>query len=61
LAVVSLVVFGGQVIRDFSLALVWGVVIGTYSSICLAVPILLYFNLRRDGGARKSVEDAATG
>ncbi len=61
LAIIALVVFGGQVIRDFSLALVWGVVIGTYSSICLAVPILLYFNLRRGGGARRSVEDTASG
>ena len=48
MAVIALVVLGGQVIRDFSLALVWGIVIGTYSSICLAVPILLYFNIRRD-------------
>jgi preprotein translocase subunit SecF len=48
LAVLALVILGGQVIRDFSLALVWGIVIGTYSSICLAVPILLYFNIRRD-------------
>jgi preprotein translocase subunit SecF len=48
LAVLALVILGGQVIRDFSLALVWGVIIGTYSSICLAVPILLYFNIRRD-------------
>jgi preprotein translocase subunit SecF len=48
LAVLALVILGGQVIRDFSMALVWGIVIGTYSSICLAVPILLYFNIRRD-------------
>jgi len=61
LAIIALVVFGGQVIRDFSLALVWGVVIGTYSSICLAVPILLYFNLRRDTTARENVKDAASG
>ncbi len=61
LAIVALVVFGGQVIRDFSLALVWGVVIGTYSSICLAVPILLYFNLRRDTTAGQNVKDAASG
>ena len=61
LAVGALVIFGGQVIRDFSLALVWGVVIGTYSSICLAVPILLYFNLRRDSTARQSVKDTASG
>jgi len=56
LAVLALVVLGGQVIRDFSLALVWGVVIGTYSSICLAVPILLYFNLRRDTFAETEAE-----
>ncbi len=61
LAVGALVVFGGEVIRDFSLALVWGVVIGTYSSICLAVPILLYFNIRRDTAAPQSVKDAAPG
>ncbi len=61
LAIIALVVFGGQVIRDFSLALVWGVVIGTYSSICLAVPILLYFNLRRDGTVAQNVKDAASG
>ena len=46
LAVLALVILGGQVIRDFSLALVWGVIIGTYSSVCLAVPILLYDLLR---------------
>lgn len=56
LAVLSLVILGGQVIRDFSLALVWGIVIGTYSSICLAVPILLYFNIRRDTFAEAAPE-----
>jgi len=61
LAVGALVVFGGQVIRDFSLALVWGVVIGTYSSICLAVPLLLYFNVRRDSSVPENVKDTATG
>jgi len=56
LAVLALVILGGQVIRDFSLALVWGVIIGTYSSICLAVPILLYFNIRRDTFAETAPE-----
>ena len=56
LAVLALVILGGQVIRDFSLALVWGVIIGTYSSICLAVPILLYFNIRRDTFAEVAPE-----
>lgn len=41
LAVLSLVVLGGEVIRGFAIALIWGVVIGTYSSIFLAVPLLL--------------------
>jgi len=56
LAVLALVILGGPVIRDFSMALVWGVVIGTYSSICLAVPILLYFNIRRDTFAEVASE-----
>ncbi|HUT50940.1 MAG TPA: protein translocase subunit SecF [Alphaproteobacteria bacterium] len=56
LAVLALVILGGQVIRDFSLALVWGVIIGTYSSVCLAVPILLYFNIRRDTFAEAARE-----
>ena len=41
LAIAALVLGGGQVIRDFSIALLWGVLIGTYSSIFIAVPFLL--------------------
>lgn len=51
LALLALVGFGGEVIRSFCIALIWGVVIGTYSSIFIAVPILLYLNLRRSGKA----------
>ena len=47
LALFALYVLGGEVIRGFSLAMIWGVVIGTYSSICVAVPLLLYLNVRR--------------
>ncbi|MEQ8443446.1 MAG: protein translocase subunit SecF [Alphaproteobacteria bacterium] len=47
IALVSLAVFGGDVIRDFSIALIWGVVIGTYSSILVAVPLLLYLEPHR--------------
>ena len=53
LALLTLYFLGGEVIRGFSLAMIWGVVIGTYSSIFLAVPLLLYLNLPRrvgDGG-----------
>jgi preprotein translocase SecF subunit len=46
LALISLFAFGGEVIRGFSAGLIWGVVIGTYSSIGLAVPLLSFMNLR---------------
>ena len=53
LALLSLYILGGEVIRGFSFAMIWGVLIGTYSSICLAVPLLLYFNVDR-GTSRNS-------
>ena len=46
LALVALYVFGGQVIRDFSFAMIWGVLVGTYSSIFVAAPTLLYLKVR---------------
>jgi len=50
---VALYVFGGEVIRNFNLAMLLGVVIGTYSSIFIAAPLLGYLGVRRDwsGGA----------
>jgi preprotein translocase subunit SecF len=41
LVLVPLALLGGEVLHDFSLALLWGVVIGTYSSIFIAAPLLL--------------------
>ena len=41
LVLVPLALFGGDVLHDFSLALLWGVIIGTYSSIFVASPLLL--------------------
>ena len=38
---------GGEVISDFTLAMIWGVLIGTYSSIFVASAFLAFFNLRR--------------
>ena len=46
LAVLSLYVFGGEVIHGFALTLVIGVIIGTYSSIAVASPILVFFYQR---------------
>ena len=48
LVLFSLYFFGGQVIRGFTLAMIWGVVIGTYSSIFVASPILLFTGVKRD-------------
>ncbi len=63
LALFALFFFGGQVIRDFSFAMIWGVVIGTYSSVCLAVPMLLNLNLRREllGGGQSKAETTKGG
>ncbi len=45
LALLALVVFGGEVIRSFTVAMTWGVFVGTYSSIFIAAPLLIYFKL----------------
>ena len=50
LALCSIYFFGGEVLADFALAMIWGVCIGTYSSIFIAVPILLYVKLKRGEG-----------
>ncbi len=42
LALGALLIFGGQVIRDFTIAMIWGVFVGTYSSIFVASAILMY-------------------
>ena len=47
LAVLSLLIFGGAVLRGFSIAMLWGVVIGTYSSLFIAAPILYYMQPNR--------------
>jgi preprotein translocase subunit SecF len=47
LALVAIVIFGGAVLRDFALAMIWGVLIGTYSSIFVAVGMLARFDLKR--------------
>ncbi len=48
LALISLAVFGGEVLRGFTLAMIWGIVIGTYSSIFVASPFLLATGVKRD-------------
>ena len=47
LALGALYLFGGQIIADFAFAMLWGIVVGTYSSIFIASTILVYVNVRR--------------
>ena len=54
LALASLYILGGEVIRGFSIALIWGIVVGTYSSIALAVPLLLYLKIHRGAGEEQA-------
>ncbi|MGI9115001.1 MAG: protein translocase subunit SecD [Chthoniobacterales bacterium] len=48
--ILCLFLFGGAVLRDFSLAIIIGVVVGTYSSIFIASPIVLWWTRARGGG-----------
>jgi preprotein translocase subunit SecF len=65
----SILAFGGDVPRNFSFAMLLGVVIGTYSSIFLAAPLLGYLGIRRYmddqaealGPGRAPDEDGARG
>src|SRR5712675_994980 len=52
LAVLSLLVFGGEVLKGFSIAMLWGIVIGTYSSLFIAAPLLYYVQPNRRAIAR---------
>jgi preprotein translocase subunit SecF len=45
-AVLALVLFGGPVLYSFSIAMLWGVIVGTYSSIWIASACLVYMKLR---------------
>lgn len=58
LALLALVFFGGHVIRSFSLAMMFGVVVGTYSSIFIAAPVLIYLGVRTEGTGRNNEEKA---
>ncbi len=61
LALFALYVFGGEVLRGFTFTMIWGVIIGTYSSIFIAAPLLLYTGARisdpakTEGGTEASV------
>jgi preprotein translocase subunit SecF len=50
LAMMPFVIVGGEAIFGFALAMVWGIVIGAYSSIYVAAPLQLILGVKREGG-----------
>ena len=48
MALLALYFFGGEVIRGFTFAMIWGVIVGTYSSIFIASPVLILLGTKRD-------------
>jgi preprotein translocase subunit SecF len=53
LVVLALFIFGGGVIHNFAFALLVGILIGTYSSIFVASPVLIFWDDYRSGGQKK--------
>ncbi len=53
LALVSIFIFGGEILKGFSLAMILGVVFGTYSSIYIANPVLVYLRVSYKTVAKK--------
>ncbi|MBY0431931.1 MAG: protein translocase subunit SecF, partial [Rhodospirillales bacterium] len=60
LTVIALYFLGGEVLEGFGFAMIWGVLIGTYSSIYVAMPVLIYFKLRPDSGTGEAAEGHPT-
>jgi preprotein translocase SecF subunit len=59
-AVAALVLFGGPVLYSFSVAMLWGIIVGTYSSIWVASGMLVYLKLRPDQLREKDKDGAAS-
>jgi len=47
ISILALILFGGQVLYSFSVATFFGIVVGTYSSVYISAPILIYFDPRK--------------
>jgi preprotein translocase SecF subunit len=58
LSLIALAIFGGEIIRSFAYAMLFGLVIGTYSSIFIAAPILIYLGLRTTTASTEAAEPA---
>ncbi|MEZ5328072.1 MAG: protein translocase subunit SecD [Verrucomicrobiales bacterium] len=58
LTCICLTLFGGPVLREFSLAIIVGILIGTYSSIFVASPLVLWWAKRKDINLRQDILDS---
>lgn len=58
IALISLYIFGGKVIANYSLPIICGIVVGTYSSIFLAAPLLTFFNLNVRNDKKEADQNA---
>jgi len=61
LALIALYLFGGEVIRSFTFAMIFGILVGTYSSVFVAGPLLILFRLRPESLAPEKPENPGTG
>jgi len=59
LATFALVTFGGPVLFGFSFAMLWGVIVGTYSTIYVAAPLEWYLSNRGKTHAKERAEASA--
>ena len=59
LVVLSLFIFGGGVIHNFAFAMLVGILVGTYSSIFVASPVLIFWEDYRSGGQKAAEESEA--
>ena len=48
LSIIAVLLFGGQVLKGFAFAITFGIIFGTYSSIYVASPVVMFFNIKRD-------------
>jgi preprotein translocase subunit SecF len=61
LSVLAMVLFGGEVLRGFSLALFIGIIVGTYSTIAIASPIMVWWQQRIDATRARTTPSGTTG
>ena len=57
LALFSIFIFGGSILKGFSFAMIIGVIVGTYSSIFIATPILNYTKVNQKSVSKDNIDN----